>query len=149
MASASLPPAAPAPANGISDFGPLTEVSSLRRAAEEFRRISPDLPADAGENAVPRQRVLMAERRRQRGAKLVDTGRPAAAIAAFTEATRLDPRNAAAHHALGRALIAAGRAAEAAESLRLATALRDDPAAYCDLALALRQQGRNGDAIAA
>ncbi len=140
----------PAATSNGSGFGALTAVSRLRRAAEEFRRISPDLPTAAGgENAVPPQRALAAERHRRRGARLSEAGRPVAAAAAFTQATRIDPRNAAAHHALGRALLASGRAAEASDSLRLSTALRDHAPAYCDLAVALRRQRLDADAIAA
>ncbi len=125
-------------------------MSGLRRAAENFRRISPGLPAGAvGENPLPRQRALAAERHRQRAARLVEAGRLTAAIAAFTQATRLDPRNAAAHHGLGRALLDGGWVEEAADSLRLATALLDDAAAHYDLALALRRQRLDADAMAA
>jgi tetratricopeptide (TPR) repeat protein len=128
----------------------LTELSGLRRAAEEFRRVSPGLPSGAERaKAVPERRVAAALRHCERGARLAASGRLAAAIAAFTQATRLDPRNAAAHHALGRALLDSGRVVEAAESLRLATALRDDAAACCDLAAALRRQRLDADAIAA
>jgi hypothetical protein len=68
---------------GKTDFGALTEVSNLPRASEEFRRMAPDLPAAAGgENSAPRQRAA-AERHRQRGARLLEAGRPAAALAAF------------------------------------------------------------------
>ena len=131
-------------------LGPLTKVGGLRRAAEEFRRISPDLPTGpANAGAVPPRRAIAAERECERGVALAASGRLGAAIAAFTRAARLDPRNAAVHHRLGRALLDGGRPAQAAESLRLATALRDDAAAYCDLALALRRERLDADAVAA
>ncbi len=131
-------------------LGPLTEVSSLREAAEKFQRISPDLPsaADLG-NPVPPHREKAAERHRQRGARLVKAGRPALAITAFGEAIRLNPRNSDAHHALGCALLDIGRVEEATEQLRLATVLRDDAAAYHNLAVALRRQHLDDEAAAA
>jgi len=125
-------------------------VSRLLQAAEEFRRVSFGLPTGAAaHNPATPQRALAAERQRQRGARLVEAGRPGAAIAAFTQATRLDPGNAAAHHALGRVLLESGRVEAAADSLRLSTVLRDDAAAYCDLASAMRRQRLNADAMAA
>jgi Tfp pilus assembly protein PilF len=128
----------------------LTEVSNLRRAAEEFRRMAPDLPAAVGgENPAPRQRAAAAERHRQRGARLLEAGRPAAALAAFLQAARPDPRNAAAHHALGRILLESGWVEEAADNLRLATALRSDAGAHFDLARALRRLRLDAKAIAA
>jgi tetratricopeptide (TPR) repeat protein len=127
----------------------LTEVAGLRRTAEEFRRASPDLPAAAGSNAVPRHRQLMAEQYRERGAKLVASGRLATAITAFAEATRLDPQNAAAHHALGFALLDDGRLEEAVDSLQLSTALHDDAAAYHSLAIALSRKRDDRSAAAA
>jgi tetratricopeptide (TPR) repeat protein len=143
-------PATPATVIGEPAFGPLTEVAGLRRMVEEFRLISPDLLATAGSaNPVPRHRQLMAQRHRERGAKLVASGRLAAAITAFTEAARLDPRNAAVHYALGRALLDAGRLDEAINSLQLAAALRDDAATYHSLAIALTAQRDAGTAAAA
>ncbi|HXC91336.1 MAG TPA: sulfotransferase [Stellaceae bacterium] len=140
----------PSPAGGVPGLGPLTEVGGLRRAAERFGHMSPDLPTAAtGANPLPRQRAVMAERHYRRGESLFAAGRRAAAISAFTRATRLDPRNAAAHRAFGRALLQDGNAGQAAETLRWATALEDDAAAFCDLALALRQQRLNDEAVAA
>jgi tetratricopeptide (TPR) repeat protein len=148
--SAPLWPAGPVAANGERDLGPLTEVSGLRRAAEEFRRIAPALPEAAGvENAVPRQRQAMAERYRARGLKLSQSGMLAAAVSALTEATRLDPRNAGAHFELGCVLLDLGRLEEAVERLQLATALREDAEAYHRLAIALRRQHRDDAAAAA
>ena len=121
-------------------LGALTEFSGLRRASEEFGRISPDLQIDGDGVRAPPRRAEMAERKRQRGVRMAERGQHAVALAAFTQATRLDPQNTAAHLALGRALLETGRAAEAAESLRLATALCDDAAAYRDLGAALRRQ---------
>ncbi len=131
-------------------LGPLTEVSSLRQATEQFQRISPDLPraAETG-NQLPRHREKAAERHRQRGSRLLKAGRPGLAIAAFGEAIRLDPRNADAHHALGCALLQVGRAEDAIENLRLATVLQDDAAAYRSLAAALRRCHRDDEAAAA
>jgi tetratricopeptide (TPR) repeat protein len=150
--AATVPGAMTAAASAGSEpgLGPLTEVGGLRRTAEEFRRISPDLPTGpANAGAVAPRRAIAAERQCERGVALAAAGRLGAAIAAFTRAARLDPRNAAVHHRLGRALLDSGRAAEAVESLRLATALRDDAAACCDLALSLRRQRLDAEAIAA
>ena len=98
---------------------------------------------------MPPHREKAAERHRQRGARLVKVGRPALAITAFDEAIRLDPRNSDAHHALGCALLDVGRVEEATEQLRLATVLRDDAAAYHNLAVALRRQHLDDEAAAA
>jgi len=148
--AAPLNPTARAPVNGRVNFGPLTEVSGLRTALENFQRVSPNLPADGRvESPNVRGRRSAAERYRQRGEKLVELGQLAAAVTAFTEAVRLDPRDAAAQHALGRVLLDLGRVVEAAESLELAVALQDDAYAYCNLALALRRQDRDEQAIAA
>jgi Flp pilus assembly protein TadD len=97
-------------------LGPLTEVSGLRQAAEQFQRVSPDLPSAARlGNPLPRHREKAAERHRQRGARLLKARRPAPAITAFGEAIRLDPRNGDAHHALGCALLDVGRIEDAIE----------------------------------
>jgi tetratricopeptide (TPR) repeat protein len=131
-------------------LGPLTEVSGLRQAAEQFQRVSPDLPSAARlGNPLPRHREKAAERHRQRGARLLKARRPAPAITAFGEAIRLDPRNGDAHHALGCALLDVGRIEDAIEHLRLATVLRDDAAAFHSLAVALRRQHLNDEAAAA
>ncbi len=131
-------------------LGPLTEVSGLRQAAEQFQRISPDLPSAARlGNPLPRHREKAAERHRQRGARLLKARRPALAITAFGEAIRLDPRNGDAHHALGCALLDVGRIEDAIEHLRLATVLRDDAAAFHSLAVALRRQHLDDEAAAA
>ncbi len=130
-------------------FGPLTEVSSLRQAAEKFQRISPDLPSAVTDNPVPVHREKAADRHRQRGCRLVKAGRPGLAITAFNEAIRLDPRNGKSYHALGCALLDVGRVEEAVEHLRLATVLRDDAAAYHSLAVALRRQHLDDEAAAA
>ena len=133
-----------------SRLGPLTEVSGLRQVAEQFQRISLDLPSTEGlGDPLPRRREKAAERHRQRGARFLKAGRTALAITAFGDAIRLDPRNSDAHHALGRALLDIGRVEEAIEHLRLATVLRDDAAAYHHLAVALRRQHLDDEAAAA
>jgi tetratricopeptide (TPR) repeat protein len=140
-----------------SGIGPLTEVSDLREAAEAFRRRQSALPAfsilagDAAdvEHRVPPRRAEAARRHRERGIGLLEAGRLPASIAAFQRATRLDPGDGASHHALGRAFLATGRFAEAAASLRLATTLRDDAAAYRDLGMALHRQRLDLEAMAA
>lgn len=131
-------------------LGPLTEVSNLRQAAENFQRISPDLPSAAEiDNPVPVHRQKAAERHWRRGCRLLEARRPALALAAFRNGIRLDPRNGEAHHALGCALLDLGHVNEAVEHLRLAAVLRDDAAAHHSLALALRRQHRDDEAAAA
>ncbi len=80
---------------------------------------------------------------------LVEAGLLAAAASAFDRATRLDPGEAASHHALGQVLLRLDRLAEATASLRVATALRDDAAACRDLGLALQRQDMAGEAVIA
>jgi tetratricopeptide (TPR) repeat protein len=149
-----------APRSAESSFGPLTEVSKLREAAEQFRRrqsVLPALPVPEGDAAaaatgarrVPAHRVEAARRQRERGIGLIEAGRLPAAILAFQRATSLDPADAAAHHALGRAFLVDGRFVEAAASLRLATTLRDEAAAFYDLGTALHRQGLKLEAMAA
>ncbi len=140
---------------GSGGLGPLTEVSRERQAAERYLRSQAALPivpirANGG-SAVPPDpdRCAAARRQCERGIRLVEAGRLAAAVSAFRRATELDPGEAAAHHALGRTLLSLNRLAEAAASLRLATALRDDAEAYRDLGLALHRQGLYREAEAA
>lgn len=130
-------------------FGPLTEVSGLRQAAEKFQRISPGLPSAATDHPVPVHRERAAERHRQRGCRMAQAGRPGLAITAFGEAVRLDPRNGEAHHALGCALLEVGRIEEAVENLRVATVLLDNATAYHSMAVALRRQHLADEAAAA
>ncbi len=80
---------------------------------------------------------------------LAEVGRLPAALSALRRAARLDPGDAASHHALGRLLLRLDRLPEATASLRLATTLRDDAAAFRDLGLALRRQGLHDEAVAA
>ena len=138
-------------------LGPLTELSALRETAEQFMRLQSAPPAArtlTGGAPVARHRVTpdrsaAARRYRERGIRLVEAGRPSAAISAFRRAIELDSGEAAAHHALGRALLRLDRLAEAAASLSLATTLRDDAAAYHDLAVALHRQDLRSEATAA
>ncbi len=96
--------------------------------------------APVARHRVTPDRSAAARRYRERGIRLVEAGRPSAAISAFRRAIELDPGEAASHHALGRALLRLDRLAEAAASLSLATTLRDDAAAYHDLGVALHRQ---------
>jgi tetratricopeptide (TPR) repeat protein len=92
--------------------------------------------------------MIDAERHRQLGMRLLDTGKFAAAVAALRQATDLDPRDAASHHALGRALLRAGDFSGAVESLRLAITLNDDCApAHHDLAVARAAAGQDREAV--
>ena len=156
--SALLPrSAAPELGERSNRLGPLTEVSALRETAEQFIRLQSAPPAArtlTGGASVARHRVTpdrsaAARRYRERGIRLVEAGRPSAAIPAFRRAIELDPGEAASHHALGRALLSLHRLAEAAASLSLATTLRDDAAAYHDLGVALQRQDLRVEATAA
>jgi tetratricopeptide (TPR) repeat protein len=157
--TSALLPRSTAPESGErrNRLGPLTEVSGLRETAEQFVRLQsspPDTRTLTGGTPVARPRVTpdrsaAARRYRERGIRLVEAGRPAAAISAFRRAIELDPGEAASHHALGRALLHLDRLAEAAASLSLATTLRDDAAAYHDLGVALHRQDLRVEATAA
>ena len=105
--------------------------------------------APVARHRVTPDRSAAARRYRERGIRLVEAGRPSAAISAFRRAIELDPGEAASHHALGRALLRLDRLAEAAASLSLATTLRDDAAAYHDLGVALHRQDLRVEATAA
>ncbi len=146
------------PGVGIgASLGPLTEVARLGRSAEEYLRRQSGLPAtpmlagnaaSASVGLTPDRRAA-ARRSCERGLALAAAGRLPAALLALRRAVGLDLQDAAAHHALGQVLLRLDRLAEAAASLRLATSLRDDAAAWRDLGLALRRQGLNGEATAA
>jgi tetratricopeptide (TPR) repeat protein len=140
-------------------IGPLTETAKLSEAADRFQQARSGLPAALltgtdvadGENELPlaRRRRIDAERHRQVGLRLSETGKFAAAITALRRATDLEPRDAGLHHALGRALVRAGDFSSAVDSLRLAITLKDDCAAAClDLAVALAATGQHREALA-
>lgn len=140
--------------------GALTEAAKVREAAERFQQARSGPPralfterdgSDPGRGSVPVQRRMIdAERHRQRGMQLFNTGKFAAAIAALRRATDLDPGAAESHHALGRALLRGGHPGEAVDSLRLAITLTDDfAAAHHDLAVALAAAGQDREAMAA
>ena len=105
--------------------------------------------APVARHRVTPDRSAAARRYRERGIRLVEAGRPSAAISAFRRAIELASGEAASHHALGRALLRLDRLAEATASLSLATTLRDDAAAYHDLGMALERQDLRVEATAA
>jgi tetratricopeptide (TPR) repeat protein len=151
------PASATGPGQHGASLGPLTEVGLLRHSAEAYLRRQSALPAasilagaasDARDGVTPDRRAA-ARRSRERGMSLVEAGRLPAALSALRRAARLDPGDAASHHALGRLLLRLDRLPEATASLRLATTLRDDAAAFRDLGLALRRQGLHDEAVAA
>lgn len=72
----------------------------------------------------------------------LDTGRPAQAILALQEATRIAPGNAAIHHDLGFLCLQAGRLSEAIAALRTAMAL-DPSFAQASLCLGIALQGQD------
>jgi tetratricopeptide (TPR) repeat protein len=152
------PQSATKPRDGLN-VGPLSEVAKLREAADRFREARSALPAGrlaetearrAIDRSTPEQsRLIEAERHRQLGMGLFETGKFAAATAALRRATDHAPRDAGSHHLLGRALLRAGDLGGAVDSLRLAIALKDDfAAAHLDLALALAATGRDREARA-
>lgn len=63
------------------------------------------------------------------------------------EAVKADPANARAQHLLGHARLLRGRVQEAIEPLEQAVRRGHDPAAETQLAMALRQAGREDDAL--
>ena len=152
------------PISAVSDpdewsdgLGPLTEVSRLRRSAEEFIRMQSALPdaslgsggAPAVEHEASPERRVAARRYRERGIRLVEAGRLPAAVSAFQRAIELDPGEADSHRVLGQALLRLDRLSEAAASLSLATTLRDDADAYYDLGVTQQRQGLDREAMAA
>jgi tetratricopeptide (TPR) repeat protein len=149
-----------AKASSRLDVGPVTEAAQVSEAAERFRQARSGLPAalltetDAGGAArgssLARRRMIDAERHRQLGMRLFETGKFAAAIAALRRATDLNPGDAGSHHMLGRALLRGGHLTEAVGSLRLAVTLKDDAApVHRDLAVVLAAAGQNREAVAA
>jgi tetratricopeptide (TPR) repeat protein len=145
------------PVEWSDGLGPLTEVSRLRRTAEEFVRMQSALPdasirsasGPAVEHGASREQNVAARRHREHGIRLLEAGKLSAAVSAFQRAITFDPGEADSHLALGRALLRLDRLSEAAASLRLATTLRDEAGAYCDLGVALHRQGLHREAIAA
>ncbi len=122
------------PISAVSDpeewsdgLGPLTEVSRLRRSAEEFIRMQSALPdaslgsggAPAVEHEASPERRAAARRYRERGIRLVEAGRLPAAVSAFQRAIEFDPGEADSHRVLGRAQLRLDRLSEAAASLSL------------------------------
>lgn len=78
----------------------------------------------------------------------IETGRPAAAIAALEALLRKNPRDADAHALLGQARGVRGEAAAAIESLEAAMRLRPDRAGFAfNLGAAYLNAGRHGDAV--
>jgi tetratricopeptide (TPR) repeat protein len=140
------------PESVAPSFGRLTEVSGERRAAERFHEMQAPLPPSLFAAAGRRRSGIDREeaaRHRRRGLRFVETGRLAAAIAAFDRATTLDPADAAAYRALGRALLQCGRWTEAIDRLQLAITLEEDASAFHDLAQSLQHLHRYDEAIAA
>ena len=107
---------------------------SLDAAIKEFQqelRISPNHKAALTELAVCR----------------IDADQPAEAMAPAKAAVELDPRNARAHYALGRALLDSGSYAESARQLELARELAPDSSRVrIALSNAYRRLGRDADA---
>ena len=144
---------------GGPNLGQLTEAAEIRAMAENHREIQSGLQAylfnkkcDASFGRVPRSpaQLMAAERHRQLGMSLLQSGKFAAAITALRRATTLNPEDVLAHHALGQAYLHSGHFAEAAVSLQLAVILKDDLAnAHLDLAAALGALARDREAVAA
>ena len=108
------------------------------------------LKAEGSPGAPPKRQPRAAERFRQQGVALLQTGKLPAAITALRQAIRLDVMDAGSHCALGFALLRRGHLAEAAESFVQAIALKDDyAAAHHHLAVALDRQGLDTQAVRA
>jgi tetratricopeptide (TPR) repeat protein len=111
-------------------------------------------PADGAQarasNVAPAKAAREAAVRLQRGAQLIKSGEPEAAIAPLSEAVRLAPQNSLVHHDLGLARLETRRLPGAIASFQKAIALKPDfSRAHHSLAVALDRAGRIGDAIAA
>src|SRR4051794_1839598 len=74
-------------------------------------------------------------------------GRPAEAERIASEVLKRSPRDIGALHILGGAWLLQGRAADAIAPLQEAARVRHDPEIDTQLAIALRQAGRNDDAV--
>ena len=141
------------------NLGPLTEAGKLREAAEGLRRAMHGTPApmlkketgtDTARRAPPQRQTAAAQRFLRQGASLLREGKPAAAITALRQATRLDPGDAGSHRTLGQALLRSNRLVEAVASFELAIVLEDEVASsHYHLAVALDRQGLKDRAIAA
>jgi tetratricopeptide (TPR) repeat protein len=147
-------------ARKVLDLGPLSEAGRIREEAQRrLRSLYPDplaalrLPSDspgAERGPTPQRQVEMAERHRQRAARLLEAGQAAAAMAALRQATDLDADNAELRHTIGRAYLHVGQLDEAEASFKLAILLKDDfAAAHLEFGIAVERQGRPHDAIAA
>ncbi|MBX9827153.1 MAG: tetratricopeptide repeat protein [Xanthobacteraceae bacterium] len=77
----------------------------------------------------------------------LEQGRPQDAEPIAAEMLKADPHDTGALYVLGCALTMQGRAGEAIAPLEAAAGARDDPALHTALAIALRQAGRNDDAV--
>ncbi len=131
----------------------------LTAAGREARTyLPPDrtLPLPAGPPGSPPHRTKGSEptrevrERLQLGAQLIKQGRHGAAIGILSEAVRLVPENAAAHHDLGLARLESHHVPEAIASFQRAIALNPDFArAYYHLAIALDRLGQTREAARA
>ena len=147
----------------LEHLGPLTELgreaTGIRTHQEAVRRAS-DKTASSGGAAVVRSADLEqapATRRRAEAAKHIDlgarllaSGKPAQAIAAFRQAILLDPENPGSHNDLGLALFRCSRIADAISSFREAIALKEGFAsAHYNLGLAMEENRAEPGAITA
>src|SRR5271155_3791524 len=126
-----------------SASGALRLDAAIQRAKTDAATAPPG-PLDAS-----RARVLEAKRCAVEGARLVNLGRLAPAIALLKRSVDLDPRIAASHHDLGLALLRSGRLEQAQEPF--AAAARLDPglaSAHHNLAYVLDGLGCEGQALA-
>ena len=71
------------------------------------------------------------------------------AVAQFTRAAQLDPRNAEAARSLGNALLTSGKVDDAERALRAAASLSNDPQTMLALGFALARQKKNDQALLA
>ena len=88
-----------------------------------------------------------AERALQQAMMALQAGHAEQAEWLAAEAVKADPANARAQHLLGHARLLRGRAEEAIEPLAQAVRRSHDPAAETQLAMALRQAGREDEAL--
>lgn len=123
---------------------------SYLRPERKLVRLADRADAQTSNVAAQAKARQAAAARHQRGAQLIESGNPKAAIAALSEAVKLAPQNPLAHYDLGLARLQARHLPQAFASFQKALALKPDfSRAHYNLAVCLEGLGRFQEAVTA